>query len=63
MLMAQMLWMPIKKERLELHKKHFEPYSEYVSWNWSTMGEYFKQLEENGVSWSWNCENSCNGLR
>jgi len=41
---------PIKKERLELHKKHFEPYSEYVSWNWSTMGEYFKQLEENGVS-------------
>lgn len=41
---------PIKKERLELHKKYFEPYSEYVSWNWNTMKEYLKQLERNGIS-------------
>ena len=40
---------PLNRENLKLHKKLFEPYSEYVLWNWRTMGEYFRRMEDNGL--------------
>jgi len=40
---------PLNRENLKLHKKLFEPYSEYVSWSWRTMGEYFRVMESNGL--------------
>lgn len=40
---------PVNKENLRLHKKLFEPYSEYVSWSWRTVEEYFKAMEDNGL--------------
>jgi N-acyl-D-amino-acid deacylase len=41
---------PVRKNTLNLLKEEWNPESEEVEWNWSTLGDYLTQLEKRGVS-------------
>ncbi len=41
---------PVRKETLSFLKDEWEPEAKAVQWTWSSLGDYFDQLEEQGVS-------------
>ena len=41
---------PVRKETLRFLKDEWGPEAKAVKWNWSSLGDYLRRLEENGVS-------------